>query len=108
MLFKILYYYVILIFLIISPYAFSASSCESIFSKVLSFIRGEAKNTPQLPPPPTSILIELRQKSTQVHSSFSTYHAMKLEYGDSRFLQREYIYEDFFEEANHLMKNIGG
>ena len=107
MLVKMLYYYVILFFLIISPYAFSASLCENAFSKALSFIRGEAKNTPQFLPPSTSILVELRQKSTQIYSSFSTYHTIKLEYGDSRFLQREYIYEDFFEEANHAMTNVG-
>lgn len=104
---KVLYYYVILVFLIISPYTFSASLCENAFSRVLSFIRGEVKNTPRSPLPSTSILVELKEEYTQVYSSFSTYHVMKLEYGESRFLKKEYVYEDFFEEANHSMQNIG-
>ena len=109
-------YYVILIILAASPKAFSNSLCEGIFSNPFSYIKREMgmmgakfwRHTPLRPlspPPSTNLLKELQ--GTQVQFSFSTYHSVKLEYGDSRFLQREYLYEDFLEEANHLMRDIG-
>ena len=108
-------YYIILIFLVASPKAFSNSLCEGVFSKTLSYVKSEMeaiglkfwRDTPPLPVPSTSLLKELDSRDTQVRFSFSTYHSIRLEYGDSRFLQREYLYEDFFEEANHSMRNIG-
>ena len=109
-------YYIILIVLVASPKAFSNSLCEGGFSKVLSYVKHEMeamglkfrKNTGSFsPPPPTSLLKELQMRDTQVRFSFSTYHSVKLEYGDSRLLQREYLYEDFLEEKSHTMRDIG-
>ena len=111
-----IYCYIILIVLVASPKAFSNSLCEGGFSKVFSYVKHEIeamglkfrKNTRSFsPPPPTSLLKELQMDSTRVRFSFSTYHFVKLEYGDSRFLQKEYLYENFLEETNHLMRDIG-
>lgn len=111
-----IYCYIILMILVASPKAFSNSPCEGAFSKALSYVKHEMeamglkfrKNTRSFSPSPsTSLLKELQMESTRIRFSFSTYHSVKLEYGDSRFLQKEYLYEDFLEETNHSMRNIG-
>lgn len=92
------------------PKAFSNSLCESMFSKIFKAMGLPQKKNTLPPPPPTSLLNDFNTQSTQgkqVRFSFSTYHFTKLEYGDGRFLREEYLYEDFFEEKNHSMRNIG-
>ena len=105
------FYYIFLVSLTFNPQAFSNSFCKDTFSKILYFIKGETRGlgrpASQFFPPPTNLLEELSVRATQVYSSFLTYHFVRLEYGDSRVLQNEYIYKDFFEEANHSMLNIG-
>ena len=76
-----IFYCASLIFLLSGPKAFSASFCEDFFSKTASFIRGESgavrwKFWQNPPPPPTDILTELSQKSTQVESSINVYSKM--------------------------------